>query len=170
MPCRGGAGPSGPLSWVAVISLSSLWEGQSQDSEVRPSSCSHSVAQSGSPGQFPKSRVLRAPSGPRVDADGVTPLSPHRLRFSAGFFRRRGHVHGRLAKSPPWLSPCHCLSGRIPLVALSWDLIVWKTHVGCGRRGPSPAVVDALVTKRGGWNPAVSPSPARRPPWSRPTN
>lgn len=71
---------------------------------------------------------------------------------------------------PPWLSPCHCLSGRIPLVALSWDLIVWKTHVGCGRRGPSPAVVDALVTKRGGWDPAVSPSPARRPPWSRPTN
>lgn len=54
-----------------------------------------------------------------------------------------------------------------------WPLVgtlLFGRHVGCGRRGPSPAVVDAFVTKCGGWNPAVSPSPARRPPWSRPTN
>lgn len=36
--------------------------------------------------------------------------------------------HGRLTKSPTWLSQRQSLSGGMPLAALSGDLIVWKTR------------------------------------------
>lgn len=56
--------------------------------------------------------------------------------------------HGRLTKSPTWLSQRQSLSGGMPLAALSGDLIVWKTHVGCGGRIsclPFPGEASAVV-------------------------